>query len=109
MTTTSREPRAGTGEAPEDITAVPVRHPGRWVAVAVIAVLVAMLVNSVVNNPAYHWDTVGKSMYDRRLTAATKNVTTLTVWNDANSGPNGIPIPKVGYSTLMSPQNTTYV
>jgi polar amino acid transport system permease protein len=70
VTTTSREPRAGTGEAPEDITAVPVRHPGRWVAVAVLAVLVAMLVNGVVNNDAYHWDTVGKYVFDRRLTAA---------------------------------------
>lgn len=39
----------GTASArPPDIRAVPVRHPGRWVAVAVIAVLVAMLVNTVV-------------------------------------------------------------
>ena len=42
-------PRRAT--APEDIKAVPVRHPGRWVAVAVLAVLVAMLVNSVVDQP----------------------------------------------------------
>lgn len=41
---------AGTAarERPSDITAVPVRHPGRWVAAAVIAVLVAMLVHTVV-------------------------------------------------------------
>jgi polar amino acid transport system permease protein len=70
VTTTSREPRAGTGEAPEDITAVPVRHPGRWVAVVIIGVLVAMLINSVVNNDAFHWDTVGKYLFDRRLSAA---------------------------------------
>ena len=70
MSTTSREPRAGTGEAPEDITAVPVRHPGRWVAVVIIGVLVAMLINSVVNNDAFHWDTVGKYLFDRRLSAA---------------------------------------
>ena len=30
---------------PGRIDAVPVRHPGRWVAIAVIAVLVAMFVN----------------------------------------------------------------
>ncbi len=79
MTTTSREPRAGTGEAPEDITAVPVRHPGRWVAVVAIGVLVAMLVNSVVSNTAFHWDTVGKYLFDRRLSAAAVVTLELTV------------------------------
>jgi polar amino acid transport system permease protein len=38
-----------------EITAVPVRHPGRWVAAAVIAVLVAMLVNSLFTNSQYDW------------------------------------------------------
>jgi polar amino acid transport system permease protein len=79
VTTTSREPRAGTGEAPEDIKAVPVRHPGRWVAVVVIGVLVAMLVNSVVSNTAFHWDTVGKYLFDRRLSAAALVTLQLTV------------------------------
>jgi polar amino acid transport system permease protein len=40
---------------PDSIKAVPVRHPGRWVAVAAIAVLAAMLVNSIVTNPRYNW------------------------------------------------------
>jgi polar amino acid transport system permease protein len=79
VTTTSREPRAGTGEAPEDIKAVPVRHPGRWVAVAVLAVLLAMLINGVVNNDAYHWDTVRKYVFDQRLTAAALVTLQLTV------------------------------
>ena len=79
MTTTSRETSAGPGDAPEDITAVPVRHPGRWVGVAVLAVLVAMLVNGVVNNTAYHWDTVGKYVFDQRLSAAALVTLELTV------------------------------
>ena len=37
---------------------VPVRHPGRWVAVAVIAVLAAMLVRSLVTNQRWEWDYV---------------------------------------------------
>ena len=77
MTTTSRE--APAGAAPEEITAVPVRHPGRWVGVAVLAVLVAMLINGVVNNDAYHWDTVGKYVFDQRLTAAALVTLELTV------------------------------
>jgi polar amino acid transport system permease protein len=39
----------------EAIRAIPVRHPGRWVAMAVIAVVVAMLVNSVLTNPNWQW------------------------------------------------------
>jgi polar amino acid transport system permease protein len=37
------------------IAAVPVRHPGRWVTVGLIAVLVAMGVNSLVSNPNWQW------------------------------------------------------
>jgi polar amino acid transport system permease protein len=44
---TSRQEVPGA-QRPPDITAVPVRHPGRWFAAAVIAVLVAMLVNTLV-------------------------------------------------------------
>jgi polar amino acid transport system permease protein len=58
---------AAPGLTPEDIKAVPLRHPWRWVTVAVLAVLVAMLVNSVVNNKAFDWSTVGKYLFDRRV------------------------------------------
>ncbi len=40
---------------PEEIRAIPVRHPGRWVAMAIIAVLGAMFVNSVLTNPNWQW------------------------------------------------------
>lgn len=44
----------GGGDRPGAIEAVPVRHPGRWVAVAVIAVIAAMLLSSFLTNPK--WD-----------------------------------------------------
>lgn len=69
----------GAGPAPEDIKAVPVRHPGRWVGVAVLAVLIAMLLNGVVNNEAYRWDTVGKYVFDQRLSQAALVTLQLTV------------------------------
>ena len=69
----------GAGPAPEEIKAVPVRHPGRWVGVAVLALLIAMLVNSLVNNPAYRWDTVGKYLFDQRLSQAALVTLQLTV------------------------------
>jgi polar amino acid transport system permease protein len=37
------------------LEAVPIRHPGRWAAVAGIAVLVAMAVSSVTTNPNWQW------------------------------------------------------
>ncbi|TMQ90836.1 amino acid ABC transporter permease [Actinomadura soli] len=40
---------------PEAIKAVPVRHPGRWAAVAVIAVLTAMFVHMLVTNEKFQW------------------------------------------------------
>jgi polar amino acid transport system permease protein len=61
MTTTQSEP--GTdADRPGLITAVPVRHPWRWVAIAVIAVLVAMFVHMVITNPAFNWPFVFQAM-----------------------------------------------
>ncbi|MEO7060085.1 MAG: amino acid ABC transporter permease [Lapillicoccus sp.] len=45
---------AEPSERPGAIHARPVRHPWRWVAVGLIAVLVAMLISSFVTNP--RWD-----------------------------------------------------
>jgi polar amino acid transport system permease protein len=47
-------------EVPPRETTIPVRHPGQWVAAAVIAVLLAMLVHSLVTNPRYQWSVVGQ-------------------------------------------------
>lgn len=46
---------ADRSDRPGRIDAVPVRHPGRHVAVGVIVVLVAMFVHLLVTNPAFRW------------------------------------------------------
>ena len=46
---------ADAADRPGAIDARPVRHPGRWVAIAVIAVIVAMMVSSAVTNPRWDW------------------------------------------------------
>jgi len=57
-------PSAGerTGESasgePEAIKAIPVRHPGRWVATVIVLILLAILVQSFFTNPNFHWDVV---------------------------------------------------
>jgi polar amino acid transport system permease protein len=49
------------GVAPaEEIRAVPVRHPGRWVAAAGVLVLVAMLAHSLLSDSTYQWGVFGQ-------------------------------------------------
>jgi len=48
-------PTAVAEDRPGRIDAVPVRHVGRWVAVAVIAVLTAMFLHLLLTNPAFRW------------------------------------------------------
>ena len=57
--------RQATGR-PEDIRAVPVRHPGRWVAAAIVLVVAVALVHSVVTNPRFDWSVVGHYLFDER-------------------------------------------
>ena len=58
-----------TAEAgrPDDITAVPVRRPGRWIAAAVIIVIAAALIRSVVTNSRFEWSVVGDYLFDKRI------------------------------------------
>ncbi|MDT3441133.1 MULTISPECIES: amino acid ABC transporter permease [unclassified Pseudofrankia] len=59
---------AGAGASTADvIKAVPVRHPGRWVGVAVLALLAAMLVHALVTNEAFHWDIVWKYLFSEQI------------------------------------------
>jgi len=43
-----------TTDRPGAIHARPVRHPGRWLAIAIIVIVLAMMVSSLVSNP--RWD-----------------------------------------------------
>lgn len=58
----SAEPGTGT---PESLRVVPLRHPGRWVAAAVVAVLAAMLVHTLVANPRFNWSIIADNLFTR--------------------------------------------
>ena len=62
MTTTATAPAPVSDERPGLIKAVPVRHPWRWVAIGIIAVLAAMFLNLLINNPAFNWPFVFQAM-----------------------------------------------
>jgi polar amino acid transport system permease protein len=52
---------------PEEIKAVPVRHPGRWIAAAIVAILLVALVNSMVTNDRFEWNVVGDYLFSSRI------------------------------------------
>jgi polar amino acid transport system permease protein len=59
---------AGSGIGrPDDIRAVPVRRPGRWVAGAIVLVIAAALIRSVVTDPRFEWSVVGEYLFDPRI------------------------------------------
>jgi polar amino acid transport system permease protein len=52
---------------PEEIKAVPVRRPGRWIAAVIVVVVAASLVRSVVTNPNFQWHVIGQYLFDPRV------------------------------------------
>jgi polar amino acid transport system permease protein len=85
---TAQDQRQAAGARPPDIKAVPVRHPGRWVAMIIVAVLLAMLINAVVfarvkrgavNQTRYGWDVIGQYFLSSQILHALLTTIELTV------------------------------
>jgi len=53
--------------AADDIEAVPVRHPGRWVAAVVVLVVAVAMGRSMATNPNFGWGHVGHYLFDSRI------------------------------------------
>src|SRR4029453_2712595 len=51
----------------EEIKAIPVRHPGRWVATAIILFLAVALAHSMATNKRFEWGIVGDWFFSRRI------------------------------------------
>ena len=52
---------------PEEIKAVPLRRPGRWVAALIVLVVAASLIRSAVTNLHFEWGVVGEYLFDHRI------------------------------------------
>jgi polar amino acid transport system permease protein len=63
----------------QTIEAVPVRHPGRWIAAAIVALIAASLIRSAIENPNFHWDVVGDYLFDKRILDGIVKTLELTV------------------------------
>jgi polar amino acid transport system permease protein len=64
---------------PEHIKAVPVRHPGRWIGTAVIAVLVAMFIHMLVTNPVFQWSFMFDNMFTPPVLRGVRTTLIMTV------------------------------
>src|SRR6266508_4113982 len=73
--------QTGTAERarPEAVKAVPVRHPGRWVAVAVILVLIAMFVHLLVTNERFSWNFMVNKMFRPPIIEGLRGTIILTI------------------------------
>jgi polar amino acid transport system permease protein len=64
---------------PEEIRAVPVRRPGRWIAAAIVLVIAVAIVHSVATNPRFEWEVVGEYLFDKRILEGLRITVELTV------------------------------
>jgi polar amino acid transport system permease protein len=55
--------------APDDVVAVPLRHPGRWVAAVIVLLLAAALISSLITNERFQWDVVGHYFFSAEILA----------------------------------------
>ena len=68
MATSTAYPDPATpAVSPEEIKAIPVRHPGRWVAAAIIVFLAVAIANSMASNSRFEWGVVRHYLTSSRI------------------------------------------
>ncbi|MEK6437713.1 amino acid ABC transporter permease [Pseudonocardia sp. T1-2H] len=79
LATAHAPPAREEGPDDADLTIVQARHPWRWVATAVVVVLVAMALHALVTNAAWDWATVGQYLFAPSIIRAVLLTLQLTV------------------------------
>jgi polar amino acid transport system permease protein len=74
----ANERASAASQEPARIQAVPVPHPGRWLAALVVFVIAAMFVHSLITNPNFGWSTVGQYLFHPAVLAGLRNTVILT-------------------------------
>jgi polar amino acid transport system permease protein len=70
---------ADLSERPQAIKAVPLRHPGRWVAAVVVLAIVAGVVGTIVTAPGLNWDVVAHYLFQSYILGGVVLTLELTV------------------------------
>ncbi|MEA2215842.1 MAG: polar amino acid transport system permease protein [Solirubrobacteraceae bacterium] len=68
-----------TAGRPDEIRAVPVRRPGRWIAAALVVLVAVAIGRSVATNTRFEWDVVGSYLFDERILEGLRVTVELTV------------------------------
>ncbi len=55
------------GVPPDELKAIPVRHPGRWAAAAIIVFCAVGIANSMASNTRFQWGIVGQYLTSSRI------------------------------------------
>jgi polar amino acid transport system permease protein len=66
-------------ERPDEIKAVPVRRPGRWIVSVIVVLIAASVIRAIVTNPRFQWHTVGHYLFDARIVHGVTITLELTV------------------------------
>jgi polar amino acid transport system permease protein len=105
--TESAEPQG----RPDDIKAVPVRRPGRWLATALVLIIALAIVNSVANNPHFQWGVVGRYLFDPRILRGVRITVELTVVAMAIGilGGVGLAVMRLSPNRLVSGSSWLYI
>jgi polar amino acid transport system permease protein len=64
---TTSERTESTAGRPEDIQAVPVRRPGRWIAAAIVLIIAASIIRAIIVDKGFQWHVVGHYLFDPRI------------------------------------------
>jgi polar amino acid transport system permease protein len=67
------------GRREEVIDAIPLRRPGRWIAAAVILLLLVLFIYGAATNANFEWDVYRKYIFDRRISKGALVTLELTV------------------------------
>jgi polar amino acid transport system permease protein len=103
-------PEAGPGDA-EPIKAIPVKRPGRWVAVLFLAVLAAMFLHTLFTNPNFGWPVVGQYLFSPVVLRGLQNTLILTVLAMAIGIVGGLllAVMRLSPNTLLTSVATGYI
>jgi polar amino acid transport system permease protein len=72
-------PQPASQAPPEAIKAIPVRHPGRWLAAAAVVVIAVAVVHSVATNSRFGWHVVGDNLFSHQIVSGVVATLELTV------------------------------
>lgn len=64
---------------PHVINAVPVKHYGRWASAVLVAIVALMIIDTLITNPNYQWDTVASVLFQQVVLEAVGWTLLLTV------------------------------